>query len=104
MKVRKTDTFCLPYVKGLAKKIQKICGHKSTKQYSKADGQYGEISVDMPNIENITKNRVYSTPCNCRKKYKSETIRPLKVRLEEHRIAVIRGETVKLVMADHVWK
>ena len=29
---------------------------------------------------------------------------PLEVRLEEHRKAVVRGETEKSGMADHIWK
>ena len=33
-----------------------------------------------------------------------ETGRPLKVRLEEHRKAVVRGEIKKSGMADHIWK
>ena len=40
----------------------------------------------------------------CGKIYKGETGRPLKVRLEEHRKAVVRGEIEKSGMADHIWK
>ena len=36
--------------------------------------------------------------------YKGETGRPLKVRLEEHKKAVIRGETNKSGVAEHIWK
>ena len=44
-------------------------------------------------------------PCSCSKIYKDETDRPLKVRLEEHRKAVVaRGEIEKSGMADHIWK
>ena len=46
----------------------------------------------------MTKNCVYSIPCS------SETGRPLKVRLQEHRKAVVRGEIEKSGMADHIWK
>ena len=53
---------------------------------------------------NMTKNCVYSIPCYCGKIYKGETGRPLKVRLEEHRKAVVRGEIEKSGMADHIWK
>ena len=53
---------------------------------------------------NMTKNCVYSIPCSCDKIYKGVTGRPLKVRLEEHRKAVVRGEIEKSGMADHIWK
>ena len=43
-------------------------------------------------------------PCSCGKIYKGETGRPLKVRLEEHRKAIVRGEIEKSGMADHIWK
>ena len=40
------------------------------------------------------KNCVYSIPCTCGKVYKSETYRPLKVRLE-NRIAIAQGAFLK---------
>ncbi len=52
----------------------------------------------------MTKNCVYSILCSCGKIYKGETGRPLKVRLEEHRKAIVRGEIEKSGMADHIWK
>ena len=36
--------------------------------------------------------------------YKGDICRQLKVRLEEHRKAVVRGEIEKLGMVDHIWK
>ena len=36
--------------------------------------------------------------------YKGGTGHPLKVRLEEHRKVVVRGEIEKSGMADHIWK
>ena len=53
---------------------------------------------------NMIKNCVYSILCSCGKIYKGETGRPLKVRQEEHRKAVVRGEIEKSGMADHIWK
>ena len=53
---------------------------------------------------NMIKNCVYSIPCSCGKIYKGETGRQLKVRLEEHRKAVVRGKIEKLGMPDHIWK
>ena len=49
-------------------------------------------------------NCVYSIPCSCGKTYKGETGHPLKVRLEEHRKAVLQGEIERTGMADHIWK
>lgn len=42
--------------------------------------------------ENMSKNCAYSILCSCGEK-KGETRCPLKVRLEEHRKAIMRGET-----------
>ena len=53
---------------------------------------------------NMIKNCVYSTPCSCGKIYKGETGRPLKVRREEHRKVVVRGEIEQSGMADHIWE
>ena len=47
---------------------------------------------------------VISIPCSSGKIYKGETGRSLKVRLEKHRKAVVRGEIEKLGMADHIWR
>ena len=54
--------------------------------------------VKPPTEFNMTKNCVYSIPCSCGKMYKGETGRPLKVRLEEHRKAIVRGE-----IENRVW-
>ena len=60
--------------------------------------------VKPPTEFNMTKNCVYSIPYSCGKIYKGETGSPLKVRPEEHRKAVVRGEIEKSGMADHIWK
>ena len=52
----------------------------------------------------MIKNCVYSIPCSCGKIYKGEACRLLRVKLEEHRKAVVRGEIEKSVMADYIWK
>ena len=58
-----------------------------------------------PTIEfHMIKNCVYSIPCSCGKVYKCETCHPLKIRLEEHRKAVVWGEIKKSGMTDHIWK
>ena len=60
--------------------------------------------VKPPTEFNMIKNSVYSNPCSCGKIYKGETGHPLKVRLEEHRKAVVRSEIEKSGMVDHIWK
>ena len=57
-----------------------------------------------PTDFNMTKYCVYSIPCSWGKIYKGKTGHPLKVRLEEHRKAVVWGEIKKSGMADHIWK
>ena len=52
----------------------------------------------------MIKNCVYSIPYSCGIIYEGETGRPQKVRLEEHRKAVVRGEIEKSGMADHIQK
>ena len=91
---RKLATVCLRYVKGLAERIQKICSPYDIRAV------FTSGSTEF----NMTKNCVYSVPCSCGKIYKGETGHPLKVRLEEHRKAVVRGEIEKSSMADHIWK
>ena len=49
-----------------------------------------------------TKDCVYTIPCNCGRKYKTETGRLLKVWLQEHKKAVTRGEVEKSGVADHI--
>ena len=53
---------------------------------------------------NMSKNCVYTILCSCGKVYKGEIYRPLKVKLEEHRKAVVRGEIEKSGIADHIKK
>ena len=47
---------------------------------------------------------MYSIPYSCGKVCKGDTCQPLKVRLEEHRKAVVQVELEKSGMADHIWK
>ena len=50
----------------------------------------------------MIKNCVYSIPYSCGKINKSEKGHQVKVRLEEHRKAVVRDEIEKSDMADHI--
>ena len=96
---RKLTTVCLPYVKGLTERIQKICSPYDIKTVFTSDSTLRRylFQVNPPTEFNMIKNWVYSIPCNCGKIYKGETGRPLKVRLEEHRKAVVRGEIEKSI-------
>ena len=97
---------CLPYVKGLAEKTQNICSPYDIRTVftSGSTLQKYLFRVKPPTEFNMTKNCVYSISCSCGKIYKGETGLPLKVRLEEHRKAVVRSEIAKLGRVDHIWK
>ena len=103
---RKLTTVCLPYVKGVAERIQKICSPYDIRTvFTSGSTLWKYLFQVKPSPEfNIIKNCVFSIPCSCGKIYRSETGRPVKVRLEEHRKAVVRGEIEKSDMADHIWK
>ena len=103
---RKLTTVCLPYVKGLAERIQKICNPYDIRTvFTRGSTLRRYLFLVKPPTEfNMTKCCVYSIPCSCGKIYNSETGRPVKVRLEEHRKAVLRGEIEKSCIAVHIWK
>ena len=103
---QKLTTVWLPYVKGLAERIKKICSPYDIRtEFTSGSTLRGYLfRVKPPTEFNMTKNCVYSIPCSCGKIYKGETGRPLKVRLEEHRKAIVREEIEKSGMADHIWK
>ena len=82
---RKLTTVCLPYVKELAERIQKIYSQYDIRTVFTSGSTLRRLfRVKPPTEFNMTKNRVYSIPCSCGKIYKGETSRPLKVRLEKH--------------------
>ena len=82
----KLTTVCLPYVKGLAERIQKICSPYDIRSVFTSGSTLKKYLfwVKPPTEFNMIKNCVYSIPCSYGKIYKGETGRPLKVRLEEH--------------------
>ena len=93
-------------VQGPAERIQKICSLYDIRIVFTSGSTLRRylFRVKPPTEFNMIKNCVYSIPCSCGKIYKSETGRPQKVRLEEHRKVVVRGEIEKSGMADHIWK
>ena len=101
---RKLRTVCPPYVKGLAERIQKICSPYDIRTVFTSGSTLRRYLFRVKPLMEFNKNCVYSIPSSCGKIYKGEIGRPLKVRLEEHRKAVVGGEIEKLGMADHIWK
>ena len=91
---RKLTTVYLPYVKGLAERIQKICRPYDIRTVftSGSTLQRYIFRVKPPTEFNMIKNCIYSIPRSCGKIYKGETGCPLKVRLEEHQKAIVQGE------------
>ena len=94
---RKLTTVCLPYIKGLAERIQKIRSPYDIRTVFTSGSTLRRylFRVKPPTEFNMTKNCVYSIPCTCGKICKGETGRPLKVRLEEHR---------KVRLKSRVWR
>ena len=90
----------------LAKRIQKICSPYDIRTVVTSGSTLRRYLFQVKPLTefNMIKNCVYSIPCSYGKIYKGETGRPLKVRLEEHRKVVVRGEIKKSGMADHIWK
>ena len=88
---QKLTMVCLPYVKGLTERIQKICSpHYIRTIFTSGSTLWRYLFWIKPPMEfNMIKNCVYSIPCSCGKIYKRETGHPLKVRLEEHQKAVV---------------
>ena len=81
----KPTTVCLPYVKNVSEKIQKICiPYNIRVVFQSRSTLRSYISHTKPSTEitNI-KNCEYSIHCTCGFFYLGETCRPLKVRVEE---------------------
>ena len=102
----KLTTVCLPYVKGLAERIQKTCSPYDIRTVFSSGLTFQRYLFQVkPAMEfSMIKNCVYSIPCSCGKIYKGKMSRPLKARLDEHRKAVVWGEIEKSGIADHIWK
>ena len=95
---RKLTTVCSPY-----QRIKKICSPYDIRTVFTSGSTLRRylFRVKSTTEFNMTKNCVYSIPCSCGKIYKG---RPLKVRLEELRKTIVRGEIEKSGMADYIWK
>ena len=100
----KLTTVCLHCVKALDESIQRICFPYSIKTIftSRSNLRRYLFRVKLPTEFNIIKSCVYSIRYSW--VYEGERYRPLKIRLEERRKAVVWGEIEKSGMADHIWK
>ena len=98
-------TICLPYTRGLSEKVRRICGKYNIRTVFRSNTTLRQklTKVKPPTTKLQTKNCIYDIPCSCGRSYKGETCRPLSVRLDEHKKATIRGETMKSGMAEHAW-
>ena len=98
---RKLTKVCLPYVKGLAERTQKIYSSYDIRRiFTNGSTLWRYLFCVKPPTElNLAKNCVYSIPCSCGKVYKGKICHPLKVKLEEHRKAIVQGE-----IESRVWQ
>ena len=95
---------CLPYVRRLSEKIEKVCAPLGIKAVFKPPNTLRQSLVNVKNRLPEEKKRsvVYQVPCKgCDQVYIGETKRNLNIRLAEHRQAVRRGDD-KNGIAVHV--
>ena len=73
---RKLTTVCLPYVKGLAERIQKICSPYNIRTVFTSGSTLRRylFRIKPPTEFNMIKNYVYSIPCSCGKIYKGDRL------------------------------
>ena len=102
---RKLITIYLPYVKGLAERPKGYVVHMTSGQYS-PEAQVSGVIPSVPiHQQNLTWPRTVCIPSLVvvvKYIYRWDML-PLKIRLEEHRKAVVRGEIEKSGMADYIW-
>ena len=97
---------CLPYVRRLSEKLEKVCAPLGIKAVFKPSNTLRQSLVHVKKRLPEEKKRsvVYQVPCKgCDQVYIGETKRNLNIRLAEHRQAVRRGDD-KNGIAVHVQK
>ena len=100
-------TIQIPYVSNVSESIKRICHNFGVRTiFNRSTNLRSILTKIKPTSSTILnkKNCIYEIPCLCGKVYTGESGRPLKVRIEEHKKAVTRGELDKSKMAIHVWK
>ena len=96
----------VPYVPNLSEKIRRIARKYNIKTAFKTQNTLRQhLSKTKPrNGEQESKNCIYSIPCECKRQYIGETKRPLKIRLNEHKTNINKGDTVNSKLAKHAWE
>ena len=105
-------TLCLPYVKGLSEKIDKVCRTIKSVKIRTVFKTVKTLRRTLMRVKNMVpeekkKGVVYEIPCkDCSQTYVGETGRTLKKRISEHKQAVRRldsnnGIAVHVQLQDH---
>ena len=102
----KFTTKYLPYMKGLAERIQSICRPYDIRTiFTNGSTPWRYLFCVKPPTEfNIINNCMYFIHYSGGRTYKGKICRPLKIMLQEHQKAVIWGKIEKSGMAEHIWK
>ena len=85
---------CLPYIRGLSERIERICAPLGVKAAFKPMKTLRQTLMNVKNCIPAERKRevVYEVPCKeCHLSYIGETKRTLRVRIGEHKQAVKRG-------------
>jgi hypothetical protein len=88
-------TLHIPYVRGLSEKIEKTCAPFGVKAIFKPGSTLKQmlVKVKLKMPEEKKKEVAYQVPCmDCPKVYTGETKRPFKVRIDEYKRAVKKGD------------
>ena len=86
---------CLPYIRGLSERIERICAPLGVKVAFKPTKTLRQTLMNVKNRipEERKREVVYEVPCKeCHLSYIGETKRNLRVRIGEHKQAVKRGD------------
>ena len=93
-------------VRGMSEKIRRIYSPYNVRTIFRNSTTLWRhlFQVKSPIEKNKTKVCIYSITCICDREYKGETWHSLKVRLKGYQKAVVKGETTKSGVADHIWR
>jgi hypothetical protein len=86
-------TVVIPYVKGISEKFGRIGKRFSLRTNFKIKNTLRGTLMKTGPVRDArqTKQCVYSIPCDCGRRYISETSRPLEVRIKEHKYDLTQG-------------
>ena len=91
----RTDTLCLPYIRGLSENVEKAMKDLKIRTVFKTTLTLRRCltKVKTPTDPTTTKGVVYKIPCECGRMYVGETGRTLKQRITEHKRAVKNADS-----------